>query len=245
MNFLKKQKFFFHEKGYCPICEADVYFQAENEWFRDYLLCSSCGSIPRERALMQVIKFYYPNYKELTIHETSPCNRGASTKLTRECTNYSQSHYFSMLTPGTVHSQYGIRNENIENMTFPEASFDIFISQDVMEHIFNPSCAFKEITRVLKSGGAHIFTVPLVNKGKKSQRWASITESGAIEYHHTPEYHGNPIDNKGSLVTMHWGYDIADFIYKEACMFTTIFLIDNIYQGIRAEFIEVLISKKL
>ena len=60
----------------------------------DHFLCSGCASIPRERALMQVIKDYYPNYKLLKIHESSPGGRGASVKLRNECPGYSSSHFY-------------------------------------------------------------------------------------------------------------------------------------------------------
>ena len=237
-------KVVFKKRGFCPICEKNVLFSASREWFRDFLLCSDCGSIPRERALMHIVKSYYPNYKSLKIHETSPSNRGASPKLKRECSSYSASQYYPELTLGQLNPKHGFRNEDIEHMTFPDQSFDLFISQDVMEHIFEPERAFKEISRVLKTGGAHIFTVPLINKEKSSARWASRKKSGEIEYHHKPEYHGNPIDVRGALVTMHWGYDIAEFIHKEAGTPTTIVMIDNIEMGIRAEYIEVLVSRK-
>jgi SAM-dependent methyltransferase len=235
----------FQKKGFCPICENDVLFSARRSWFRDFLVCSGCGSIPRERALIQVIKTYYPNYKSLKIHETSPCNRGASPKLKLECSLYSASQYYPELKPGKLHPEQGFRNENLESMTFPDESFDLFISQDVMEHIFDPGKAFREISRVLKFGGAHIFTVPLVNKANPSECWAARKETGEIEYLHEPEYHGNPINDKGSMVTMHWGYDIAEFIQKEAENPTTIVMIDNIEMGIRAEYIEVLVSRKI
>jgi SAM-dependent methyltransferase len=239
-----KNEVIFNAKGFCPICEIDVTFFSMEEWFRDFLLCSHCGSIPRERALMYVIKTYYPNYKNLKIHETSPCNRGASPKLKKECSSYSASQYYPEFDPGRLHPKQGFRNENLESMTFPDESFDLFISQDVMEHIFDPGKAFGEISRVLKPGGAHIFTVPLINKEKPSECWALRKNNGEIEYYHKPEYHGNPIDDKGSLVTMHWGYDIAEFIQKEAGAPTTIIMIDNIEMGIRAEYIEVLVSRK-
>jgi 2-polyprenyl-3-methyl-5-hydroxy-6-metoxy-1,4-benzoquinol methylase len=45
-------------------------------------------------------------------------------------------------------------------MTFGTEQFDLFITQDVMEHVFRPRLAVKEIMRVLKTGGAHIFTAP-------------------------------------------------------------------------------------
>lgn len=125
---------------------------------------------------------------------------------------------------------------------FSDNSFDLFITQDVMEHIFNPKKAFKEIARVLKPGGDHIFTAPLINKTKKSERWASRNEDGELIYHHTPEYHGNPVDAKGALVTMHWGYDIAAFITEVAKTPTVICMIDNIDLGIRADYIDVIVS---
>lgn len=234
----------FKHEGYCPICEKEVIFFAEEKWFRDYLICPSCNSIPRERALFKVITDYFPNYRELKIHESSPGGRGATIKLHHECNGYSASHYYPNISEGLINPKSGFRCENLENLTFPDNSFDIFITQDVMEHIFNTEKAFKEIARVLKPGGAHIFTVPLINKTKRTERWASKAESGEVLYHHEPEYHGNPVDARGSLVTMHWGYDIANYIIETTKMPTIIIMIDNIDFGIRAEYIDVVVSWK-
>ena len=61
-------------------------------------------------------------------------------------------------------------------MTFQNESFDLFITQDVFEHVMEPNKAFKEIERVLKPGGAHVFTVlgtthfPKLCKGQESMR---------------------------------------------------------------------------
>lgn len=132
----------------------------------------------------------------------------------------------------------GIRNESLENITYTDSSFDLFITQDVMEHVFNPEKAFREIARVIKKGGAHIFTVPLVNKEKPSERWARPNTDGSINFLKSPEYHG-PFP-----VTMHWGYDICDFIYRASGLYTTIFLMENPKLGIEAEYLEVLITRK-
>jgi len=233
----------FKHKGWCPICEKEVTFTAKHKWFRDHLLCSGCGSIPRERALFKVINDYYPNYRDLVIHETSPGGRGASIKLGKECAHYTSSQYFPSIQSGAIHPS-GYRCENLECLSFPDNFFDVFVSQDVMEHIFDPEKAFKEIARVLKPGGAHIFTVPIINKAKKTERWATMGADGEITYHHEAEYHGNPVDAKGALVTMHWGYDIASFIQEAAKTPTVIIQIDDIDMGIRAEFIDVLVSIK-
>ena len=235
-------KYVMNVKGICPICTREVQFRSEYEWLRDHFLCSCCGSIPRERALIKVLETYYPRYKNMRVHESSPGGRGASVKLHKECVSYSASHFYDNIKLGSVNPIHGYRCENLECLTFDDNSFDIFITQDVMEHIYNPDKAFQEIARVLNPGGAHIFTVPLINKCNKTERWATLGEDGSPVFLHEPEFHGNPIDPKGSPVTMHWGYDISQYIYTISKMPTTIVTIDDLNAGIRAEFIDVIIS---
>lgn len=234
----------FKHKGICDICETDVTFVSESEWFRDYLLCSGCGSIPRERALMRTIKQFFPNFSDLIIHESSPIGRGASTRLAQECTHYTFSHYSPDTPFGEIDGRTNARRENLEHLTFPDATFDLLITQDVMEHIFDPEAAFREIGRVLKPGGAHIFTVPLVNKTAPTQRCARREASGEVIHLREPEYHGNPVDPDGALVTMNWGYDITHFIASNTGMSTVIIQIDDLNYGIHAEYIDVLVSLK-
>jgi SAM-dependent methyltransferase len=232
--------FYFESKGYCPICNINTTFIAKNEWFRDFLVCQNCHSIPRERALMVAIESYFPQWRQSTIHESSPSNRGTSLKLAKECHNYIESQYFSDCVPGSLVN--GVRCENLESLSFSDESIDLHITQDVFEHIFNPAKAFKEIARTLKPGGMHIFSVPLVNKNKPSNIRAKI-EKNEIIHLLPPEYHHNPVA-KNSLVTMDWGYDITEYIFKNSGSFTTILYIDDLTRGIHAELIEILISIK-
>jgi len=44
---------------------------------------------------------------------------------------------------------------------------------------------------------------------------------------------------------MDWGYDIADYIFRTSGLFSTIVMIDDVSAGIRAEYIEVLVSRKI
>lgn len=237
-----KRDFYFYHEGFCLCCDQKVVFYSDNNWLRDNFFCSNCSSIPRERALIYFLNKEIPNWKNLTMHESSPENRGASLKFMRDCKEYSASHYFPGHSLGEIIN--GFENQNLESLTFESNSFHIFVTQDVMEHIFDPAKAFKEIARVLKPGGAHIFTVPLVNKHQKSQKWASMDTDGNVCFLNTPEYHGNPINEAGSPVTMHWGYDIADYIYRQTGMLTQMKYIDDLDYGIRAEFNEVIVSTK-
>ena len=113
-----------------------------------------------------------------------------------------------------------------------------------MEHVYNPTKAFQEIARTLKPGGAHIFTVPLVNKMMSSKLRARVNEDAKIEYIEPPMYHGNPIDSQGALVTMDWGIDIVKHIFEASGLFTYLIYIDDLSIGVRAEYIEVLVTVK-
>jgi hypothetical protein len=237
-----RNEFYYVQKGFCPICNADVVFFSENTWLRDHFICTNCGSIPRQRVLMTVIQKYYPNWADLSIHESSPTEVPITAKLKRECKGYIGSQYYPKHEFGKIINGY--RNENLEEQTFDDEMFDIIITQDVFEHIYNPNKAFSEIARTLKNGGAHIFTVPIINKFNKTEVWATMGSNGEPIFQKEEEWHGNPINKKGSPVTMHWGYDIVDFIKEHSKLETKIEYIHNLHFGIWAEYIEVLISKK-
>jgi SAM-dependent methyltransferase len=145
---------------------------------------------------------------------------------------------------GSTDPVTGFRSEDLEALTFSDNTFDLFITQDVMEHIFNPLKASEEIARVLKPGGAHIFSVPIMNKSLPTQRWAALKPDNSIDFIMPAEYHGNPVDDNGALVTMHYGYDLAGMITQHTQCPTIIIQIDNIELGIRAEYIDVLVMQK-
>ena len=192
---------------------------------------------------MRTIQTRYPNWRELSIHESSPVSRGASVKLAKGCRFYVASQYDPQLGFGNSHPSGAYRSENLEKQTFADEAFDLVITQDVFEHIFDAPAAFAEIARTLRPGGAHIFTTPLVNKGQPSEKWASLSEAGIV-YHHTPEYHGNPMSAEGSLVTWHWGEDIVAYIKNVSGLSTEIIALDDLEMGIRAEYIEVLMTTR-
>lgn len=229
--------------GNCPTCDSKVTFVARNAWLRDHLCCSNCGSIPRERALMLTIDTYFPDWRSSIIHESSPGNRGASRRLAQQCAHYIPTQFFPNHEPGSIVGN--TRCENLEALSFDDESVDLHITQDVLEHIFHPSKVFSEIARTLKPGGAHIFTVPIVNKYKPSKLRARASDNGEITYLEPPVFHGNPISDEGSLVTVDWGFDICRHIFESSGLFTQIIYIDDLSKGIRAEYIEVLITFKL
>ena len=242
LNRFLPHNFYFSKNGFCPCCEKPTEFLAYNPWLRDHFRCVNCGSIPRQRALLKTLETHFPKWRELAIHESSPSNGGASARIRAECSRYISSQYYPHHEFGET--ILGHRNENLEAMTFPNAIFDIVISQDVMEHVYDPATVFREVARILKPGGAHVFTVPIVNKHGPSQVWATKNEDGSPRFLYQPDYHGNPVDPCGSPVTMRWGYDIVQFIEMACGLNTSIEYIDDLEIGVRAEYIEVLVTRK-
>jgi 2-polyprenyl-3-methyl-5-hydroxy-6-metoxy-1,4-benzoquinol methylase len=47
-----------------------------------------------------------------------------------------------------------------ESIPWPDSSFDLVVSGNVLEHLENPSDVFKEVSRVLKPGGQFLFKTP-------------------------------------------------------------------------------------
>ena len=226
--------------GLCPICEGRTVFVRRELWnLREGYLCIRCRSNPRFRALVLVLRRLFPNYRDLQIHESSPWG-AASDKLRRECKSYSASHFFIDTAVGTYRN--GIRCENLEKMSFANDSFDLFVTQDVLEHVMNPAAAFAEIARVLKPGGTHVFTVPYY--GTRKTRVRAMAQGGEIVYLAEKDYHGNPIDSSGSLVVTEWGYDLPEFVLAHGGLATTRHSMNDARFGIEGEPIEIFVSRK-
>jgi SAM-dependent methyltransferase len=242
MAHSQSPKYVYTNPGVCIICEKKVTFVAHSPWFRDHYRCPGCHSIPRERALLYVLSKTYPNYKNLIIHESSPSFRATSLKLKKTAPHYSYSYYVEGKKSGEYLEQYNCSCQDLGDTSFNDNSFDIVITQDVMEHIFDIENVFREIARILKVGGSHIFTTPLVNKHKPTVQRASLT-NGKIVHILPPHYHGNPIDKNGSLVTYDLGYDTAKFT-PENCFFT-IYVVENKELGLeKTEYNEVCVMTK-
>ncbi|MCD4747885.1 MAG: glycoside hydrolase family 99-like domain-containing protein [Thermoanaerobaculales bacterium] len=234
--------YFFEHQGFCCVCDSETLFTSKDDWFRDHLVCSACRSIPRERVLMHAVETYFPNWRELAIHESSPVQRAASLKLAT-APGYVASQLDPATPPGQL-SPNGYLSQDLENLTFDDASFDLVITQDVLEHVFDLDQVLREIARTLKPGGAHIFTTPMVNKVRPTAQRAKREADGTVTHLAEPEYHGNPVDPGGSLVTWYFGFDLADRILEVSGLTPTIVDIDRIDLGIRAELNEVMVTKK-
>jgi SAM-dependent methyltransferase len=223
--------------GYCVICMADVTFSAQEPWLRDHYRCARCGSIPRQRAIVHVMNQLRPGWRSLAMHESSP----SIGFFAQHCGAYSSSYFYEDVPVGSVKD--GNRCENLEALTFPDESFDLFVTQDVLEHVFHPDRALAEIMRVLRRGGAHIFTAPKHKLVLKSYRRAALAE-GRVTHLHEPVYHGNPIGDGRSLVTWDYGADFDDLLQEWSGYSTSTYVIRDRHLGIDGEYLEVFVTQK-
>lgn len=111
--------------------------------------------------------------------------------------------------PGFLNQQ-GLRHEDLTNLSFEDASFDLVVSLEVLEHIPNFEDAVSEISRVLKPGGYFVFTVPFILTQYKTTVRARVNSVGEIEHLLMPEYHGDPVQEKGILCFYHYGWDLIE-----------------------------------
>ena len=209
------------EHGYCDICEKEVDFRIDGEYLRNHFFCTQCNSIPRQRAFIHVLKLCCPNWRTAFMHESSP-GGSAFDFLYHQAKNYTFSYYYPGLPSGEI-GPHGVVCQNLETMSFEDNTFDVFITQDVLEHVFDISAVFNEMKRVLKPGGFHLFTVPCYDNQPESFCRASRLEDGSIQYHADPVYHGNPIDQNGSLVTWDYGRDFQALVYRLCGLHTTVY----------------------
>ena len=124
-------------------------------------------------------------------------------------------HAFSDYSPGAAPGEVvgDIRSEDLTQLTYPDASFDLVLTSETLEHVPDLDAALREIHRILVPGGRHVFTIPLMPGVPKTYRRAVVRSDGAIEHFAAPISH--PGGDSGALVFTEFGADVPD-ILKDA-----------------------------
>jgi SAM-dependent methyltransferase len=189
----------------CPVCGRTTGFTGFTKNPRESGKCSSCKSFNRQRQMafcirsslglpMQGAFRFEPGYSIFNLEST-----GALHRALCEHGGYVYSEFFGpQFAPGQ--RVRGVRDEDFQRLSFADHAFDLVLSSDVLEHVPEPYLAHRQILRVLKPGGRHIFTVPYDPTAENDDVRARIV-SGKIEYFAPMLYHDDPIrPEKGALV---------------------------------------------
>jgi SAM-dependent methyltransferase len=97
--------------------------------------------------------------------------------------------------------------QDLERLTYGDASLDLVVTEDVLEHVRNPDACLDEIYRVLRSGGQHIFTVPLRLDRPTLVRVDTSGPEDVLLMEE--EWHGDHVRGR-ILAYRTFGYDIFD-----------------------------------
>jgi SAM-dependent methyltransferase len=184
------------DRGRCSACGAETRFvfnswllppDADEEWGewaeefarRETMICSHCSATLRVRRLADVLLEHYavaatslaelveePAFRELDVAEVN-----AAGAL----------HPFLARLPKLRYSEYGadgVPSEDLTSLSYDDASLDLVLTSETLEHVPDWRRALAETGRVLRPGGRHVFTVPLVPTRDATE---DVTERG---WHH-------------------------------------------------------------
>jgi len=197
----------------CNICGKRWGFVCDLPQDRYIRKCVYCRSVPKLRAIVQAIEDY--SGKSLHQHILDRAEVYEFTTTSAICRRYlGRPHYtcsgYFWDKPFGVELRPGVWNQDCQRLSFPDARFDIVISSEIMEHVRNPWLGFREIRRVLKPGGIHVFTIPYREDRLTTPR---VDISGEHDVYLLPkQYHLDPYRTEDSLVYTDFGRDLPDLL---------------------------------
>lgn len=208
----------FEADGICRVCGKKAVFAPirPGHSLRE-TRCSACKASRRTRDLARVIAHLAAGPDCATLPRALSAMRdwrvfeaqaaGSLHDVLRGLPRYACSEYVPELAkPGSC-TQAGLRCEDLERLSFADASFDLVVTQDIFEHVADPWRAFDEVWRVLAPGGRHVFTVP-VHEGHLTTPRVCFTDGARVDLL-PPVHHGDPVRQGGSLVVTDFGDDLS------------------------------------
>lgn len=190
---------------------------------RESRQCLHCGATHRNRQMARALCEIYDfdnntrslkqlieseKFKQLNVTEINACGG---------------LHQFFIRLPHFIYSEYepadpNIRSEDLHDLSYADGTFDLVATSDSLEHIPDFRKALSEIHRVLKPGGLHVFTIPVIWANTNRSRAEMV--AGKIQHLvDDPAYHGPPHDD--NLVWTDFGIDVLEDL-KNAGFKTTV-----------------------
>ncbi|MCT8160155.1 methyltransferase domain-containing protein [Pseudoruegeria sp. SHC-113] len=210
-------------EGTCSVCGASgTFHRGPERSLREAFACPSCGFTQRWRDQASIILDEFGRGQALSLRQLAqsgamdgvaifePALRGPFVRHLKGLPHYTQSYFWPDLALGEMTPE-GVRNEDLTQLTFEDDSFDLIISSDVMEHLFDIRAAFAETLRVLRPGGIHLFSIP--NDFPFPDRTtARVAMENGEEIHIKPARYHNSGDGSKCLVYTDYGADLSDLI---------------------------------
>jgi SAM-dependent methyltransferase len=140
-------------KYICPICNYKGPFMDKNN--RHRAKCPKCGELERARMAMLVVNEVYDDHKA---SQTDVLHISPENFLRKIFKKKYKSYISSDLYRKDVDHQF-----DIEEIPYPDNSFDLVFASHVLEYVKNDKKAINEIKRVLRPGGLAFLPVPMLH----------------------------------------------------------------------------------
>jgi SAM-dependent methyltransferase len=191
----------------CPVCGSLGLvegFDAKPMNLRETGRCSTCGATNRHRQMAYVIR---QAFATVTGSQKPSLDQVAALKGFVVYNTEAQGPIHSRLAAmeGYLCSEYfgddyksgdlvdGMMHQDLMALSFPDDSVDMVLSSDVFEHVPDPYRAHREVWRVLRPGGSHLFTVPFHQQLFLDDKRAYLDEHGEVVHLKEAIYHGDPV----------------------------------------------------
>jgi len=246
--WLKKQQERFSSSpfllGHCIVCgENSGFFCSDTLLARESFVCTVCLTTSRFRSMARGI---LRAVSEQTGVEAASLSELSRTEIGRTFRVYDTqlpfyyhmcsyplpdllaavrgvevqlSRYRPLDEPGShIDGKPNFTNQNLECLTFADASFDLVMTSDVMEHVRLDDIAHREIRRVLKPGGVYIFTVPHTRAAHGTMNRVVIhdpLDPAKDEYVMEKEFHGDANDLQNAALSYRvYGTELDEKLQK-------------------------------
>ena len=218
----KKKKFFFHGFSYPASRDVKFYVDyrcpdgSEINW-RETIICPLTKLNNRLRGSLHLFDIELMAYPGDAIYLTEQVTPLYSF-LRERYPNIIGSEYLGDKVNLGDTNERGIRNEDLTRLTLADESIDHILSFDCFEHFPDYQKAFTECYRILKPCGKMLWSVPFNRNSEQNIIRAQRNSDGSIKHFLEPEYHGDPVTQKGCLCFTHFGWEML--IQIRDCGFT-------------------------
>jgi SAM-dependent methyltransferase len=200
----------------CPRCHCSTFTEQRVLWRElidewqlttaevDYidrqqgLTCDGCGSSLRVMALTRALQVALQLPTSMTLDDALRDRPELSVLEINRAGNLTSS---LEVLPG--HRLVEYPEFDMLSLPFPDASFDVIVHSDTLEHVPDPVVGLAETRRLLRANGVCCFTIPLI-----VGRW------GRSRHGLAPSYHGNPTNPADNLVHTEFGVDAWTLVVR-------------------------------
>jgi SAM-dependent methyltransferase len=179
---------------FCVSCERKTCFMVSGTESRS-IRCLHCKSTAISLATLALIRKLPLEPATSAVYELS--FHGAVYRyLKQRFARFDCSEYFGSPAGGLRIN--GIRNEDVQKLSFEDSRFDLVSCTEVFEHVPDYLAGFSQVYRVLQPGGWFVFTVPFFD-AESTQAICHLTPHGALQWLAAEEYHNSQLTGIGTV----------------------------------------------